>query len=264
MGQAKRFRRSLGSNRWAVAASLLPIAADWAHGLFFADVNQWMRDLLSSPSPASMAWLLGLYAAYCCSLGFLGRLKPGGRLEHIEIETRDALGLRRRIRTTWPQALLFYPSLGFGVLLVMAVGQAVGLMSDPAPVSERLQQVALFGAVGIFFVHVGLAVGSITPRYQATQPHYFFRWVPIVVISELMLNLSTALWIFFLADPQAAPMDAGDKLLAMLPLAPLFLIFFAAPRFTFQSKHFTWLSFGSGVVFALWTVWGSLDVVRIF
>jgi hypothetical protein len=80
--------------------------------------------------------------------------------------------------------------------------------------------------------------------------------LPTIAISELMLNFSTALWYRFLG-PEAGGAEPSEPstMASFVIAAPLFMLFFAAPRFTFMSKHFTWLALLSGVGFALYELW---------
>lgn len=253
--------RFLGETPWEIAAALFPVVVDAVHWLVFDAVNDRLRELLLSPGQATILAMLGLYLAYVVALGFVGRLKPEIRLKSVTVTSYDErTGRRTQVKTTWPEILFFYPSFGFGIILIMGAATVSGLLaSDPAPVSEGWQKLAVFGAVGLFFAHLTVKFAGIEARHPASRPRYLAYLIPTVLISELMLNLSTALWYRFLGPEAGAPPPANpDVLVSFLFAVPLFLIFFAAPRFTFMSKSFTWLSLITGVALALYELWGMV------
>ena len=120
-------------------------------------------------------------------------------------------------------------------------------------------ELAVFGSTGLFFAHLTVKFVGIEARHPATRPRYLVYLVTTVLISEVMLNLSTALWYRFLGPEAGAPApDNPDVALSFAFAVPLFLLFFAAPRFTFMSKSFTWLSLASGLALALHELWGMV------
>jgi hypothetical protein len=113
--------------------------------------------------------------------------------------------------------------------------------------------------MGIFFV--GFIIHGVffqEPRYRSHEARYLLYLVPAVLISEVMLNFSAALWVHFLgsgAGPAAAGASMGG---AMLVGLPLFWLLFAAPRFTLMSKNFTWLTLSSAMALTVHEFWRLL------
>lgn len=253
MGLVARF---LGETPWEIAAALFPLAVDGVHWLLFDPINDRFRELLLRPAEITVVALLGLYLAYVVSLGLIARLKPEIRLKAVSVGTTDGRGRRTTVKTTWPELLFFYPSFGFGIVLVLGAATVSGMLSDEGALSETWQQIAVFGATGIFFAHVIVKFAGIEPRHAASEPRHFAYLVPTVLVSELMLNFSSALWFRFLGPEAGAPAPENpDIFFSFVVAAPLFLVFFAAPRFTFMSKNFTWLSLASGLALALHELW---------
>lgn len=249
--------RLLGDNGWAIAISLFPVVIDVAHWFAFDPINDRLRALLLEPSRATVLALLGIYLAYAVSFIFIGRLKPDIKLRVVTVQTRDKkTGRRGKVRTTWPELLFAYPSFGFGIIMIMGATAVSGMMGDVSALSEGWQQLAVFGATGIFFFHLVVKFIDFEPRYASDQAGYLFTLIPTVLVSELVLNLSAALWFRFLGPEAGAPPPEDPSTLgSFIIAAPLFLIFFAAPRFTFMSKSFTWPALASGVALALWELW---------
>lgn len=252
--------RFLGDNGWAIAAGLYPVLMDGVHWLLFDEINDRLRQLLLSPSQATIIAMLGLYLTYVVALGFVGRLKPEIKLKTVTLTSYDEeTGQKTSVKATWPDILFSYPSFGFGIIMIMGATTISGMALDNSPVSEGWQKLAVFGASGLFFAQLAVRFSGIEARHPATRPRYLFYLIPTVLISELMLNLSTALWYRFLGPEAGAPApDNPDVLLSFAFAVPLFLIFFAAPRFTFMSKSFTWPSLISGVALALYELWGMV------
>lgn len=240
------------------AATLIPVLVDLVHFLAFDLLNRPLRGMLAHPSTAAAAGLVGLYLAYALSLYSLGRLKPEIALRTVELRVRDEDGRLSATKTTWPQLLFFYPAFGFGILMVVAVAISAGIASEEAEGSTA-PMVVVGAALVVFFIHVGGMVRDPTPRYSARQTEYLWVLVPCLLVSEVMLNLSVALWHRFLGLDATAPAPGAPSLAGFIVAAPLFLLFFAVPRFTLLSRSFTWPSLASALALALWELWELLE-----
>lgn len=252
--------RFLGENGWAIAAGLYPVAVDGVHWLVFDNLNDRLRQLLLSPGQTTIIAMLGLYLTYIIALGFVRRLKPEIKLKTVTVTSYDEKTHRKTtVKTTWPEILFFYPSFGFGLIMIMGAVTVSGMTQDNSPVSEGWQQLAVFGMTGLFFAHLTVKFVDFEARHAATRPRYLLYLIPTVLVSEVLLNLSTALWYRFLGPEAGAPApDNPDVVLSFAFAVPLFLLFFAAPRFTFMSKSFTWPSLISGVALVLYELWGMV------
>ena len=264
-------RAFLGRNRWEVASTLFPLAADALHWAFFEPLNGALRQLLATPGETAVYLLSGLYLVWLVSLVFVGHLEPEVRLRAVTFEVRVAAGQPGRTsttRTTWPKILFFYPSLLFGMTWLMLIMQATGMSDGPQEnpiVSESFQFGAMLTAVGHFLAHCIIAAVDVTPRHAAGTPGHLAVLVPVVLIGELVLNLATAAWLQFFSPSatdaatlaETSARSGGELVGASL----LFLLLFAGPRFTFLARHFTPLALLSGLVFIVWEVWETLDRV---
>lgn len=239
------------------AATLIPVLVDLVHFLAFDLLNRPLRGMLAHPSAAAAGALVALYLAYALSLYYLGRLKPEIALRTIELRVRDEDGRLSATKTTWPQLLFFYPSFGFGILMVIGVAMSAGIAGEEAEGSTA-QMVVVGAALVVFFIHVGGMVRDATPSYSARQTEYLWVLVPCLLVSEVMVNLSVALWHRFLGLDATGPASEDPSVAGFIVAAPLFLLFFAIPRFTLLSRSFTWLSLASALTFCLWELWELL------
>ncbi len=256
----KALRDLVGSNRWEIAATLFPVAMDGIHWLVFDPVNDWFRGLLERPSTASLAGLFAVYIAYLVAIVLIGRLESDIRLKTVVLESYDKERRRTtRTKTTWPQILFFYPSVGFGMAFLVVVWNALGVGEEVSPYSDDVQMYVSFAMALLIMAHIVIVAIDYRPRHRSDQPGYFAVLVPTVLISELALNLSTAFWYHFFASDEPCPDEPRG--LAMVAIFPLFLLCFAAPRFTFMSKHFTWLSVLSALALIFYEVWETFDEI---
>lgn len=246
-----------------LAATFVPVVVDVAHLLLFELLNQPLRALLATPSVEAIGVLLGLYFAYAVSLFFVGRLRPEHALKVLTLHTRADDGRVQKTKTTWPQFLFFYPSFGFGILMIMALATAAGMSAKESGVSEGMQQLAIGGGIVVFIVQLGAQLTEVEPRHAANEPGYLATMVPVLLVSEVMLNLSVALWHRFLGLDAGGPQPAAPSVAGFLVAAPLFLLFFAIPRFTLLSRSFTWPSLLSGLGLALYELWQLLVVAPL-
>lgn len=262
-----RGRLGLGGSGWEVASGLLPVVLDAAHLAVFEPLNALLRGLLAAPGPLAVVVLAGAYLGWLVTLALVGTLAPEAPPPTLELTTRAADRRTTTTRTTWPRLVFFYPSLLFGVLLVMLIVRATGDLDAPA-VPAGLQDLALGAAVLLFFAHVVVAAVDVTPRHPPTGRAHFVVLVPVLVVGELVLNLATAAWLhLFGVAADAAPADVaaaaarsgGELAVALL----LFLPVFAGPRFTALARSFTLTSLASGLALVVWEVWGTLDRVAL-
>lgn len=252
-------RRYLGRNGWEVAATLFPLAADLVHWALFEPLNDWIRSLLETQGTRPALLLLGTYLAWLVSLVLVGRLEPEVRLRPLELAVRDRDGRARRLRTSWPKLLFFYPSLLFGAVWLMLLARCAGLTSRAPVMSDGAQQAVLLAAAGLFIGHCVIAAVEVRPRHAAGTPGHLAVLVPVVLVGELTLNLATAAWlVLFAPGPAEQPVRSpGTFALAL----PLFLLCFAGPRFAFLSRHFTLPALLGGLGFVAWEVWETLAQV---
>jgi hypothetical protein len=243
---------------YELAATAFPVVVDVVHFFLFDLLNRPLRALLATPSVGAVLALLGLYLAFSVSLYFVGRLRPEMALKTLMLHSRGDDGRVRATKTTWPQFLFFYPSFGFGILMITAIVGASGMTGASSAVSEHWQQIAIVGGVVVFIVQLGGMLTDIEPRYAANEPGYLATLVPVVLVSEVMLNLSVALWHRFLGLDANGPAPPSPSVAGFLVAAPLFLLFFAVPRFTVMSRSFSWPGLFTALGLALWELWQIL------
>ncbi len=250
-----------GQGPWALASTLCPVVADVVHFVVFDDLNARLSGVLQAPGTASVVLLAGLYALWLVSLVFVGRLVPETPMPVGETTLREG-SLTRKVRFAWPKLLFFYPSLAFGLVCMMSIVQATGGLGEAAAMTEGLQDAALGAGLVLFVAHIIIAAVDVRPRHALGHPAHFGVLLPVVLVGEVMLNLATALFLnAFGPDPakpaqvaEAAGRSTSELVLAVL----LFLVFFAAPRFTALSRHFTWPSLVSGFALVVWEIDGLL------
>lgn len=246
-----------------IAATALPVVVDVVHFFLFDLLNEPLRAMLRRPSEVSVLVLLGSYLAFAVSLFFLGRLRPEGPIATVVVTTRGDDGRERTTKTSWPELLFFYPSMGFGIVMIMAAVQATGMMETKGGLDAPWPAVAGVGMGIVFVVHLAASMTDIEPRYASNEPRYLTTLLPVLLISELMLNLSVALWHRFLGLDAGGKTAASPSVAGFLVAAPLFLLFFAIPRFTILRRSFTWPSLASALAFALYELWQLLKIAPL-
>jgi hypothetical protein len=252
----------LGQGRAAVLVTLFLVGADLLHWRYFYELNGYFRDLIGEPSQAAVLAVLGVFALYVVSLAFVARLKPMVPLETIDITLEDEeTGEKTVVKSTWPSALFLAPSIGFGLLMMMAAVNVSGMgETDQELVTENWQMFATFGSLGILITLVVVGhCGVIKQRYDQKQPQYYVLFVLLVIFSELILNFSYALWMYFFGpDFGAPPIENPDMFWSLVFGTPLFFFFFAAPRFIVMPLNFTWMALASATFVAFYEVWKFL------
>ena len=241
-------RASFGVEDKLVLGTALFLIVDALHLIFFDELNGYFREILSTPGERSIVYILVLYFVYSLSLGFLSRLKSGGPVT-------SGQGFQEN---EWPKIIHFYPSFGFGIIVILALVEAAGWSSGgEVSVSEGWEKTAILGGMAIYLLQLCLGTFDlIEPRYDSGQVRYYLYLIPCAVLAELMLNFSFALWLnSFGAGPDTPPLENPSQTLSFLVMAPLFYVFFAAPRFIFMRLNYTWLTMVSGLALTFYELW---------
>ena len=241
-------KTSFGVEYGLAAGTTLFLIVDALHFLYFDELNVYFREMLRTPGERTILFILALYLVYSLSLGFLSRLKSGG----------STVEGRSHRESDWPKVIHFYPSFGFGIMVILALAEASGWSSDAHhDIPDSWEQAALLGGAAIFFIQLSLGTFDwIEPRYDSRQIRYYIYLVPSAILAEVMLSFSFALWMNSLgADAGTPPIEDPSQVLSFLFLAPLFYLFFAAPRFIFMRLNYTWLTLVSGLFLVLYEVW---------
>jgi hypothetical protein len=255
-------RSLLGEDRAAVLVTLFLVGADFLHWSYFYELNGYFRDLIGEPSQAAVLAVLGLFAMYVVSLVFVAILKPMTPLETIDVaDVDEETGEETVVKTTWPSALFTAPSIGFGLLMMMAAVETSGMGDTKQElVTENWQMFATFGSLGILITLVVVGhCGLIKQRYDQSHPQFYVIFVLLVTFSEIILNFSYALWMYFLGpDNGTPPIENPDMFWSIVFGTPLYFFLFAAPRFIVMPLNFTWMALASATAVAFYELWKFL------
>lgn len=248
---------------------LLPVIVDVADYFFFEHINQFLLNMLRTPSVKALSVMLGIYFMFIICIMLIELLIPDIRLKEVNIgyDIHDENGFitgRETVKTTWPDILFLYPSLGFGIIILLLIFSSLGLTSDSQVFTENQQYAFIWIAFIMFFIHLGTMFIKPEPRYKSNTPKYLVVYAPAVIICALVINVSVAAWQYLLGDPSLVPVAGREgKLLDWFLALPIFLLFFSSPRFMFMSRHFNWLSMLSALMIIGYFIWKSLDYVKI-
>ena len=256
-------------NKWDLSVMIFPVLVDLLDYFIFEHINQWLLNLLKTPSVKALSVMLGIYFLFIICIAIIELLIPDIRLKEVKLgyDIKDDNGIitgRQTVKATWPEILFFYPSIGFGIIILLLIFSALGLTSDNQAFTENQQYALIWIAVIMFFIHLGVIFWKPKPRYKSTSPEYLAVYAPAVIICALVINVSVAAWQYLLGDPSLAPIAGREgKLLDWFLAWPIFLIFFSSPRFMFMSRHFNWFSMLSALTIIGYFIWRSLDYVKI-
>jgi|GEM_PF-3576799 len=255
-------------NIWQYVILAFPLIVDAVDYFLFETLNREFLTLLRTPSSRSVWLILGLYGIYVVAIILIGLLKPDIKLKLIEVAytEKTATGTKKsKFKSTWPEMLFFYPSMGFGIIFILIIVHTLGLTTDKSPFSDDFQYRIVRTSLGIFFIHLTGVMVKPKARYASGEKKYLIIFAPAVVVCALVINLSVAAWQHLLSDPAVVVTPAREgKLLDWFFAYPMFLFFFASPRFMFMSKSFTWYSLAGALALIGYFVWRSLDYVFIF
>jgi hypothetical protein len=244
-----------GKSAGAILLTLFFVTADGLHWLFFEDLNLFFLDFLSTPSKEAVILILTLFVAYSIALGLLQTLESDTAPKSSRKKKKDD-GINFSITT-----------FGFGILLIMALAQITMGDHRGTALSEDWQAIGVAGGTGVLLL-IYLPLGCvkwIKPRHGKDTARYYFYLVPTVIMGELMLNFSYAMWAFWLSpDPGAPAVEDPNQLLSFIIIAPLFFLFFAGPRFIFwrlNNRGATMISSLWIAFYELWRMMGETPIV---
>ncbi|HOP62562.1 MAG TPA: hypothetical protein PK358_10825 [Spirochaetota bacterium] len=265
----KILKNFLPQNIWELSVIIFPVIVDGADYFFFEHINSLLLTLLKKPSINSLSVMFSIYFMFIICIIAIELLVPDIRLKNVKLdyEIKDNSGNIKshgKINTTWPELLFFYPSVGFGVIMILLIFNTLGMTSDTSPFTMDEQYMLIWPAIVLFFIQILAMVWKAKPRFRSTGPAYLAIYAPAVIICALVINLSVAAWQYLLGDPSLTPIaERGGKLLDWFLALPIFILFFSSPRFMFMSRHFNWLSMLSALALIAFFIWRSLDYIKI-
>ena len=228
-----------GEDRAGVLLTLFIMGADLVHFGYFHELNGYFREIISEPSKNAVLMTLGLFTLYVVSLFFVCRLKTTGR--------------------AWPKGLMVAPSIGFGLLMMMAAVNVSGMGdTEQSAVPESWQMFATFGALSILVALGVVQLVNFKQRYDQKSPQYYVLFVLLVIASELILNFAYALWMYYFGPDFGAPPIEDPDIFWSLVFGVPFFFFFAAPRFMLMPLNFTLMALASAIFVAFYELWKFL------
>jgi len=259
---------AFGTEAGLMLATLIFLCIDGLHLIFFDPINDYFLHVLHTPGNESIQIILGFYLLYALSLGFVSALKPAdlGPVKRKKRRRKKRQKQQKGPPRHWPKLISFWPTWGFGIMMIMVLGELSGWSSDAhLHISDSWEMLAMGGGFCIYMLQLALGLGDlIEPKHDSSKVRYYVYLIPCVIIAELMLNFSFAAWLYFFAPgPDTAPIQDPDMFWAFVIMGPLFYFLFAAPRFIFMRLNFTWMTLASGLALMLYELWRCLQIAPV-
>jgi len=258
-------------NIWMYLVIAFPLLVDGIDFILFDKVNDWLVTILKTPSFSSVMIMISMYALFIITVLMIGLLDSDKNLYVEKSEPKYTVFKNQKENTsktivTFGQKLFFYPSIGFGVIMIVLIAHVTGIISDgkKSLFTDSEQNIILWTAFILFFIHVFAIIMPRKPKFKVNQPSYFMVLVPAVIIAAIVLNLSVAAWIYLLTPVKVIDPSRDGKILELFTIFPIFLLFFSSPRFLFMSREFTYWSLASAFLLMGYFVWSSLSYITLF
>jgi len=199
----------------------------------------WLKPHLAAPSMALTAAYAAAFVLLCVAVYGIRKLHTG-----------------RPYRLS---VVLSYSSFGFAVMFLLMLAHTSGIIAglDSGALDGDYDWIwgtaVVFAALAypiLFVVDVDATVKPGTARFTAIQ-------IAAVVAINAMLVAVGAFWEVYFFDSPGPPPETRS-LATMLFMYPLFLMFFASPRFVLILKDLSWVTLASALGSTAYYVWYSL------
>ncbi|MEN8118853.1 MAG: hypothetical protein ABFS35_00815 [Bacteroidota bacterium] len=250
-------------NKWFWASLLFPIIIDYLNTRYYDYSISWFLNIFKSSTLASGWIIIFFYIGYIISLLTLGWLAPYRKYNPDYIQIPVSKNYKSNLRKI-SQVLFLYTSIGFGIILLMLLMHTSGLydeIMESNANSTTLDWMFWIG-VGLFFIQI-IATQGLKPKFNLGSYQYFIVFALNVILAAVLVDLSTAGWIYFLASEIPPDPHRSSKLAEFIALFLLYAFFFAQPRLLFMNRGFSWLSFTSALIAISYFLWNSLNLIEL-
>ena len=250
-------------NKWFWATFFFPLIIDFFNAHYYDYSIPTFLNLFKSSSETAGWVILGFYVLFILSLLSIGWLAPYKKYNQKAIDvpvSKNSAESANKLN----QWLFIYTSAGFGIIILMLILHASGLYDEMVNTNElsSSKEWIFWIAVGLFFVQLPATIGF-SPKYRIGTFQYFIVFAVNVLIAALLVSLSTAGFIYFLAGDVAPDPNRSGKLIEFLVFFILYFFFFAQPRLLFMGRGFSWLSLISAIITMSWFLWNALDIIEL-
>ena len=250
-------------NKWFWASLLFPIIIDYINARYYDLSVSWFLNIFKDSTLTSGWIIIIFYIGYILSLLTIGWLAPYKKYNPTSINVPVSKNYKGGLNKV-SQILFLYTSLGFGIILLMLLMHASGLFQEimESSANSTSKDWMFWIGVGLFFIQFFSTLG-LKPKYNLGSYQYFIVFALNVIMAAVLVDLSTAGWIYFLASEIPPDPNRSTKIIEFITLFFLYALFFAQPRLLFMNRGFSWLGFASALIAISYFLWNSLNLVEL-
>ncbi len=241
---------------WFWAVVLATIIIDALNSAFFDKIQSFFFNILNGKDLKSVYYIIGFYVLFILVVIFSSFLSSfdKGRL----------MNRKQRKRAKSSEFFFVIMTSGFGIILTMPLINILGIAEDNSPFSDSEQMTYFMIVIALFFVLLPVSVIKFKPKYHLGKQNYFVAYLFLLVVVSFFIDFSSALWKFFLFDPEkTVDPNRGTLLIEFIAIFPLYLFFFSAPRMVLLKRSYSVLTLLSAFVMIAYFVWKSLGIIEL-
>jgi len=243
-------------SKWFWYSILLTFIIDGINSSLFDKIQSYFYMILEGEDTKSIFSLMAIYSFFIILLVFIGMMTSYEKKTYVS-----------KKQTFFKKISEYFSVLmiaGFGIILLMPATNILGMGDSNSNFSDNQQYTYFMILIGLFLTLMIFGFIKFKTRFVFGKENYFYIYIPVLILSTLFIDFSSALWRFQLYDPNiSVDPNRGSKLIEFIVIFPLYAIFYSAPRFVLLRKSYTILPIISALFSTAYFVWKSLNYIEL-
>ncbi len=261
----KRFLNNNFKNKskWFWGVIFTSFIIDYINSYFYDNTQNYFYKILSGKNLTSVIYIILLMLLFIFMLIITGKMSSDDKRAKA-INSGQYKPAKKNTLTKIADIFFGIILIGFSVITIMPLINILGIGEQDSIFTSNLQMWIMISSVVLIIVIAIAGLSTYKPRFILGTSKYFIIYIPIIILTSLFIDFSTAIWHYSFAptDTVVDP-DRSGKVIEFIAFFPLFIIFFSAPRFILLRKSINFLTLISALTMIGYFVWKSLDFIQI-
>lgn len=243
-------------SKWFWYSILLTFVIDGINSSLSDKIQSYFYIVLEGKNTKSIFSLIVIYSFFIILLVFIGMMSS--------YENKPYLSKKQKFYKKLSEYFSVMMIAGYGIILLMPALNILGMGDSNSNFSDNQQYTYFMILTALFLTLMIFGFLKFKTHFIFGKANYFYVYIPILILSTLFIDFSSALWRFQLYDPNIiVDPNRGSKLIEFIVIFPLYAIFYSAPRFVLLRKSYTILPIISALFSTAYFVWKSLNYIEL-
>ena len=253
----EKFYNSIKNHsKWFWYSIILTFVIDGVNSSFFDKIQSYFYIILEGKNTKSIFSLILIYSFFIILLVFIGMMSS--------YKNKPYFSKKQKFYKKLSEYFSVIMIAGFGIILLMPAINILGMGESNSNFSDNQQFTYFMILVGLFLVLMIFGFLKFKTHFIFGNANYFYIYIPVLILSTLFIDFSSAMWKFQLYDPEIiVDPNRASKVIEFIAIFPLYAFFFSAPRFVLLRKSYNILPIISALFFTAYFVWKSLNYIEL-